>query len=1804
MKRLIIFLAVIPLCLNSFSQVETKLQKADALAKACISSKADIVADCLGEANELYISAYDEFVSKAMSATEIGELPYARMMFHVGCYKMQNFYFKDGIPYYDTAMSVYANADKLDNNDVWRCFEMLDVLKAYYSYDSVDYEKNLRYALLNADFTKKYLKKQYHELSSAMEEVAIAYINLSKYDEAEEAINEALKAEEKVGGKNSEHYYSIEQLRDVIAWEKDYQVSTYTPAVYRPIENPSNHRDSLCNKLVEVRYYIEEAMPLFEELQGLVEKEGMKNSADSLIYAKSLFIIAIQCFDESLSSADDENKALMLAKATRYMKQADEIYASSKDTISETYASILYELAIIYNNGRNDKETAMKYAEASIEVFKKLPSNEYCFSRCMDILGALDSYYCGDEMRDCEKAIRYNEQMIEMSRDINNGWYIYALFQAGNNNTKLGNYNKALEYYMLAYENNDNSTDGDAEILLKIADTYKALGDSKSEEKYRQLYEDAVAIENNTNYDDYYIPTSYMSISDFLTVAVDDDEVQLLYDGTFRPVKATRCDSLRYDAICAVMKRGAANPSERMNRTRPIMIAFQDYFEEGNASRTDSIYYAYSLHNVGSFICETSKGSSKGIKFLMKAKEIYEKLLLTETRNYANVLYELANSRSYVGSNEHYFLEAYQAYKKMPTNDFVHNRCLNILGILIDYYENTISSTEGFQYSESIKIWKETESYIGQQPEYFEKDELELLYIDISKQQAKLFSQMFEMDSSIFYYKQALSRMEKAKMKNTHTYCKTVKRLADNCRMNGNYADAKKYAKIYDKLSKKFIYDNDYDIPLDSDDMSFDDYDDYNYEWSVEDLLGESDLDYTTSQIDSLYYGTILTNQMFGIDVKYLGNYEETLEKMKDILYKDETKTSHDILIYAKTLFIVAYVENLAQKYDKSLQHYTELDSILLPFNSISSELSNIHFASMAYKINDYNFSLADSYFEAITNYYNYQSNEYLQLALNYAAQLYASIHDYDNAFKYCEYLMEIFKGNDYSLSYFENKILQASIYAEYGDYVSVVGCLEPEIERIEYMCAQLYIYIEAINLLGDAYVALGNYDKALQYYNLAQENLRYYGYTDVKELAKLGKLSDKLGKHKEAIDYYSDAVESIDDMIESDPYFYFDVGDYMDMYKSIGVSYYKLGRLDDAMSLLENGLSMYTENTIYYSQRADMLSSIALIYKEKADYDTALVKYNDALEIYRRVYDDSHPACAEILNGIGDVYFAKGDYAKAAENYSKAMEISRKHLAANFSFLTSAEREMYWDSNKSICQHIFQCGNKLPDNEVISEGTYNAELITKGLLLTSDIEFARSIYNSGDSLLVSSYSELVEKKDRLNMAYEMPIEDRYIDCKELKEEINAIERKLVANVEKYGGFNTSVGLTWKDVQSAMRNGDVAVEFARFDTDSEGTQYAALVLTKNMKSPVFVPLCSEKNLQRLLRTGVMPDKQSDERGASVLQDKRMGVYTSTDLYNTIWKPLEKYFGKNPRIYFAPTGILHQVAIEYAPVNSTKSVSDIYEIYRVSSTRFLAMNYSPRPFDEAVLYGGIRYDSDTTSMKHESERFGTRSTSYNSFADISREEDRASLSYLPGTKAEVENIEAKLKAGKVKVDMYVGKEANEESFKDLSGKKVSLLHIATHGFFVPADTILNSEQSLNLSGLLLAGANNIWTNQTVPEGVEDGVLTAKEISNMDLRNTDMVVLSACQTGLGEITDEGVFGLQRGFKKAGAHTIIMSLWSVDDDATQIMMTEFYTNLTKGMSKREAFLKAQRTLKATKGFENPRYWAAFIMLDGNEK
>ena len=346
----------------------------------------------------------------------------------------------------------------------------------------------------------------------------------------------------------------------------------------------------------------------------------------------------------------------------------------------------------------------------------------------------------------------------------------------------------------------------------------------------------------------------------------------------------------------------------------------------------------------------------------------------------------------------------------------------------------------------------------------------------------------------------------------------------------------------------------------------------------------------------------------------------------------------------------------------------------------------------------------------------------------------------------------------------------------------------------------------------------------------------------------------------------------------------------------------------------------------------------------------------------------------------------------------------------------------------------------------------------------------------------------------------------------------------------------------------------------------------------------------------------------------------------------LWKPLYDASPGAKRVYFSADGELNNYPIEYIPdYTGSGLVSENREMYRLSSTRTLALHNDTSDVESAVLYGGLLYNSDESSMVAEQEKYGS---SYRDFDYTTRDTYlpalRSGVSELPATKDEVMTIDSTLAKAEIANKLYTGTFGTEASFKALSGAGADLLHVATHGFYWTENeanlmkqySFLNSmsnssmeDVALARSGLLFAGANNILTGKSLPEGVDDGILTAKEISALDLRGLDLVVLSACQTGLGEITGDGVLGLQRGFKKAGAKTLLMSLWKEALSAAQRNLREYETeitvksngNLTPSQIRRlrmQGKSVEQRTeVKKVRPYSHPKYWSAFILLDAVE-
>ena len=411
-----------------------------------------------------------------------------------------------------------------------------------------------------------------------------------------------------------------------------------------------------------------------------------------------------------------------------------------------------------------------------------------------------------------------------------------------------------------------------------------------------------------------------------------------------------------------------------------------------------------------------------------------------------------------------------------------------------------------------------------------------------------------------------------------------------------------------------------------------------------------------------------------------------------------------------------------------------------------------------------------------------------------------------------------------------------------------------------------------------------------------------------------------------------------------------------------------------------------------------------------------------------------------------------------------------------------------------------------------------------------------------------------------------------------------------------YGDFTNGLNMTWDRIQERLKKEDIAIEFLSYSSYTDQKEHlAALILRSDWNSPIIVELFSAEQIPE-------------------------NIYDNIQFSQLCWGPIYKYLDGIKNIFFAPAGVLYNIGLEslLAPYGNGY-MSEKYSLYRVSSTRELAMHsdWSQHKKRNAVIYGGIDYQAAMNSSEDDKKK------------DIVYKDDNMEIlrdlrgaihgiDYLPGSKIEAENISRILKSknDSSKAQLFSGSNGTESSFKAISNKDVEIVHVSTHGFYNTANDDVslasgfyqqqdNEDKVLTRSGLLFAGAENTLLCDSIPDSYDDGILTALEISTLDLRTLDLVTLSACQTAQGDITGDGVFGLQRGFKKAGANSILMSLWKVDDAATCELMTEFYRNWMNGKSKYEALESAKKVVRShkDKGWDNPKYWASFILLDAWE-
>ena len=512
------------------------------------------------------------------------------------------------------------------------------------------------------------------------------------------------------------------------------------------------------------------------------------------------------------------------------------------------------------------------------------------------------------------------------------------------------------------------------------------------------------------------------------------------------------------------------------------------------------------------------------------------------------------------------------------------------------------------------------------------------------------------------------------------------------------------------------------------------------------------------------------------------------------------------------------------------------------------------------------------------------------------------------------------------------------------------------------------------------------------------------------------------------------------------------------------------------------------------------------------------------------------------------------------------------------------------------------------------AEHLYNSALFSKGLQLRTSTLIQDAILSSGDTAIINRYNEI----NYLNSLHN--------NDAQMKMELNLLQKVPFDKT-----FDEKMQKKWTEVKELLKEDEVAIEFMRIPhwknieeliSNTEPlADYCALLLRNNSKHPEIIPLCSEDYLQSLLTRKVFKDAIHYN---NIYSNNKKRDCRGDELYNALWAPIEKHLQGVSTIYYSTDGVLHSLALHAMHDSAKVCLSDRYAMNLLSSTGDIQefKSRKSRKPASAVVYGGAHFSVENgDELVAATEKYNIRQQGDGLFAELQRSDNEGSWPYLPGTLVEAEYVKKKMDSIKVPARLLTGVEANEESFKAMDRNAPQLLHVATHGFYIStqesdqisnfmdflasahnldsvADAQSRSDAMLR-SGLIFAGGNRAWSNREAIDGVEDGILTSAEISSLNLSSTKLLVLAACQSGLGEANDhEGVFGLQRAFKLAGVETIIMTLWRVPDDTTAKLIQLFYDNWTAGMEKHAAFKKAQQQIRAEN--PNPYYWGAFVILD----
>ncbi len=633
---------------------------------------------------------------------------------------------------------------------------------------------------------------------------------------------------------------------------------------------------------------------------------------------------------------------------------------------------------------------------------------------------------------------------------------------------------------------------------------------------------------------------------------------------------------------------------------------------------------------------------------------------------------------------------------------------------------------------------------------------------------------------------------------------------------------------------------------------------------------------------------------------------------------------------------------------------------------------------------------------------------------------------------------------------------------------------------------------------------------------------------------------------------------------------------EYAGLLNQLGILYIQMGKNDKVEELFKKSKEVYktryTEQNIYY---AKVTNDLGNFYRMNARYEEAEAQLNKVLETRETLLGTNHPDYVKTQENLAILYWKTNRYEQAYMTYREVMDKTIDFINKYFPPMSEAEKTNFWDVTAPRFQRFFNFAlEAAPQLKYVTQDFFDYQMATKALLLNSTSKVKEAILKSNDKALINDYLLWLDQKEQLARLYAYSKEQRKeqkIDLPAMVRSANTMEKSLSERSSDFSNGYSTQKVSYKQVLEVLGDNEALVDIVRvrgFGQDfTNESRYVALILKKGTELPTHV----------ILDNGMQLETRYAKFYRNAIQQRVDDEYS----YDQYWAKIENEIQGKKLVYISPDGVYNQLNL-----NTLKRPDADYVVNRY----------------DMVIIGNAK---DLISLKTKMPTVPKKNAFLLGFPEYGTSE----VSALPGTKVEIDGVSKILKTAGYQVNQFMQRDATEKNVKTL--KSPYLVHIATHGYFLQ-DTDgssgsvfgVNAENASNnpllRSGLILAGAGNAITGTAGTDitSNDNGVLTAYEAMNLNLEGTSLVILSACETGLGDVkSGEGVYGLQRAFQVAGADALIMSLWKVDDAATQQLMTNFYTNWIKLGNKQKAFKQAQLQLMTK--YKEPYYWGAFVMM-----